>query len=185
MAESAFRLFDRDLSGLIEFREFCCGLSIICLSSTNEKIRFIFDMFDIDRDGYLNKQEFRVLLETSIMSFRKFCKGHYELVDKSWIDHHLKLMIKAEPTIKISDGILPLTQLIDFLSFKKWAECSLNVHHLLNTFMLVPSPVMERKSLIEILQQYERKHGDTMYALSFRWWESWKEYTSKHQSTKD
>ena len=24
-----------------------------------------------------------------------------------------------------------------------------------------------------------------MYALSFRWWEMWKDYTSKHQSTKD
>ena len=24
-----------------------------------------------------------------------------------------------------------------------------------------------------------------MYAVSFRWWETWKEYTSQHQSTKD
>lgn len=55
MAESAFRLFDRDRSGFIDFREFCCGLSIICLSSTNEKIRFVFDLFDLDRDGYLNR----------------------------------------------------------------------------------------------------------------------------------
>jgi Ca2+-binding EF-hand superfamily protein len=55
VAESAFRLFDRDRSGFIDFREFCCGLSIICLSSTNEKIRFVFDLFDLDRDGYLNR----------------------------------------------------------------------------------------------------------------------------------
>lgn len=89
-------------------------------------------------------------------------------------------MIKVEP-VKVSDSIqqqLPLTHLIDFLSFKKWAECNLNVYHLLNTFMLVPSPARERKAIIDILQHYERKHGDTMYALSFRWWESWKEYTS-------
>ena len=51
--------------------------------------------------------------------------------------------------------------------------------------MLVPSPVRERKKIVEILSVYERKHGDTMYALSFRWWEMWKEYTSQHQSTKD
>lgn len=24
-----------------------------------------------------------------------------------------------------------------------------------------------------------------MYAVSFRWWEMWKDYTSKHSSTKD
>jgi hypothetical protein len=51
--------------------------------------------------------------------------------------------------------------------------------------MLVPSPVRERKEITEILTSYERKHGDTMYAVSLRWWETWKEYTSQHQSTKD
>ena len=30
---------------------------------------------------------------------------------------------------------------------------------------------------------YERKHGDTMYALSFRWWDTWRDYTEKHNST--
>jgi hypothetical protein len=34
---------------------------------------------------------------------------------------------------------------VDFFTFKRWAERSLNVYHLLNTFMLVPSPVKERK----------------------------------------
>jgi len=63
------------------------------LSSTNEKIRFVFDLFDLDRDGYLNKQELRTLLESAVMSFRKFCKGPGDQVDKQWIEHHLKLMI--------------------------------------------------------------------------------------------
>jgi Ca2+-binding EF-hand superfamily protein len=75
VVESAFKLFDRDKSGYIDFREFCCGLSIICLSGTNEKIRFVFDLFDLDRDGYLNRTELRTLLETSVMSFRKFSTG--------------------------------------------------------------------------------------------------------------
>ena len=51
--------------------------------------------------------------------------------------------------------------------------------------MLVPSPVKERKQIIDIISSYEKKHGDTMYALSYRWWERWKEYTSQHQSTQD
>lgn len=77
----------------MDFREFCCGLSIICLSSTNEKIRFVFDLFDLDRDGYLNRQELRMLLDTAVMSFRKISKGPGEQIDKLWIDHHFKLMM--------------------------------------------------------------------------------------------
>ena len=75
MAESAFKLFDRNKTGVIDFREFCCGLSIISLSGTSEKIRFVFDLFDLDRDGYLNKSELRTLLETAVLSFRKFSRG--------------------------------------------------------------------------------------------------------------
>ena len=56
-ARQAFRLFDRNKMGQVDFREFCCALSIICLGSTNEKIRFAFDLFDIDRDGVLSRKE--------------------------------------------------------------------------------------------------------------------------------
>eukprot|EP00347_Sterkiella_histriomuscorum_P010752 403375058 len=184
VAESAFKLFDRDRSGFIDFREFCCGLSIICLSSNNEKIRFIFDLFDLDRDGYLNRQELRTLLETSVVSFRKFCIGPGDQIDKMWIEHNTKVMFEEN---------LPLTgiqaqsveQRIDFHTFRQWAEYNLNVHHLLHTFELVPSPVRERKTIIDILQSYQRDHGDTMYAISYRWWDMWKSYTSQHFSTQD
>jgi Ca2+-binding EF-hand superfamily protein len=62
VALSAFNLFDKDKSGCVDFREFCCALSLICRSGTNEKIRFVFDLFDLDKDGYLNKNEIAKLL---------------------------------------------------------------------------------------------------------------------------
>ncbi len=74
---------------------------------------------------------------------------------------------------------------IDFLSFKMWAERSLNVYQLLNTFELVPSPVKERRIIIEVLENYERKNGDTMYGISYRWWDTWKSYTQQHFLTKE
>eukprot|EP00347_Sterkiella_histriomuscorum_P001887 403370288 len=161
VAESAFKLFDRDRSGFIDFREFCCGLSIICLSSNNEKIRFIFDLFDLDRDGYLNRQELRTLLETSVVSFRKFCIGPGDQIDKMWIEHNTKVMFEENQPLT---GIQAqsVEQRIDFHTFRQWAEYNLNVHHLLHTFELVPSPVRERKTIIDILQSYQRDHGDTM-----------------------
>jgi hypothetical protein len=74
-----------------------------------------------------------MLLETSVMSFRKFCKGPGELIDKMWIDHHFKVMLNESSGNQESR--------IDFFTFKQWAEPNLNIHHLLHTFELVPSPV--------------------------------------------
>jgi len=34
-----------------------------------------------------------------------------------------------------------------------------------------------------VLDTNQRKHGDTVYVLSYRWWDSWKEFTEKHAST--
>lgn len=93
-------------------------------------------MFDLDRDGFLNRNELKTLLETSVLSFRRVSKGPGEQVDKKWIEHHFKLMI--------TEG----SDRINFTTFKIWAERNLNVYHLLNTFELVPSPLKERKLII-------------------------------------
>jgi len=74
-------------------------------------------------------------------------------------------------------------QRIDFKKFKPWAELNLNIYHLINSFEVVPSPSKERLTIMQILQKEEQKHGDTMYVLNYRWWDSWKSYTSTHQST--
>mmetsp|Transcript_7448 Transcript_7448/g.4022 ORF Transcript_7448/g.4022 Transcript_7448/m.4022 type:complete len:91 (-) Transcript_7448:331-603(-) len=75
VGESAFRLFDMNKSGRIDFREFCVALSICCLSSTEEKIRFIFGMFDNDDDGYLNKEDMLTLLNSTVKSMRRLSTG--------------------------------------------------------------------------------------------------------------
>ena len=125
-------------------------------------------------------------MESSVVSFRKFCNGSSDQVDKLWIEHHLKIMVNEGMLSSMVSGPATTQELrIDFFTFKKWAERNLNVHHLLNTFELVPSPVKERKTIIDILQSYERKNGDTMYAISYRWWDMWKQYTSQHSSTKE
>ena len=69
---------------------------------------------------------------------------------------------------------------LDFFTFKHWAERNLNVYHILNTFELVPSPVQERRAILDILQNYQKQHGDALYVVSYRWWDMWKSYTSSH-----
>ncbi len=64
VCKKAFQLFNRNREGELDFRNFCCALSIICLGSTVEKFRFLFDLFDLDCDGQLTRKEVFNLLTT-------------------------------------------------------------------------------------------------------------------------
>ena len=47
-------VFDKDGDGSIDFEEFITGLSAFSGKSDNlNKLRFAFNIYDIDRDGYM------------------------------------------------------------------------------------------------------------------------------------
>lgn len=136
---SMFKFFDRDNSGCIDFREFCTGLSLICLSSTEEKIKVIFQLFDSDNDDVLNVNEVENLLQTSLISFRKFSKGPGGAVDTDWIEKQKHALLPGDK------------RAINFDEFLVWAQENLNVYKLLNTFEIVPSPAREKQLIMEVL----------------------------------
>jgi hypothetical protein len=59
-----------------------------------------------------------------------------------------------------------------------WAQENLNVYQLLNTFEIVPGPIKERQTIQDILRTSQKKNGDTYFAISYRWWESWQLYVN-------
>jgi len=52
-----FNTFDRDKNGYISFEEFVVGLSILSRGTTEEKLRWVFDLYDVDQDGLLTKED--------------------------------------------------------------------------------------------------------------------------------
>ncbi|CAH4028089.1 unnamed protein product [Pieris brassicae] len=52
-----FLAFDENKDGHIDFKELCCGLSAACRGPQTERLKFCFKVFDLDRDGVLNKKE--------------------------------------------------------------------------------------------------------------------------------
>ena len=99
--------------------------------------------------------------------------NHGEAVRTQWINHQIAQLTLAT---EARDSH------IDFYLFNEWATNNLNVYAFLEVFELVASPSKEHDLIYEILEKYERQHGDTMYALSFRWWDSWKEHVMSHPS---
>lgn len=65
-AGHVFRTFDRDKNNAVDFQEFILGL---CMSGSHEpavKLRWAFDMYDIDQNGYITMDEMIHILSVSL-----------------------------------------------------------------------------------------------------------------------
>ncbi|KAF0039731.1 hypothetical protein F2P81_007966 [Scophthalmus maximus] len=56
-AHYLFNAFDTGSSGSIMFEDFVSALSILLRGSVTEKLQWTFNLYDINRDGYINKEE--------------------------------------------------------------------------------------------------------------------------------
>ncbi|XP_030620627.1 Kv channel-interacting protein 1 isoform X4 [Chanos chanos] len=56
-AHYLFNAFDTAHNGSIKFEDFVMALSILLRGSTREKLQWTFNLYDINRDGYINKEE--------------------------------------------------------------------------------------------------------------------------------
>ncbi|DAZ96202.1 TPA: hypothetical protein N0F65_012392 [Lagenidium giganteum] len=74
-----YNIFDTSKSGVVDVAEFLGGLSVFASGERDEKIRFTFDLFDMDNDGYISLEEmtkyltsfFLVIAETSPELFQQ------------------------------------------------------------------------------------------------------------------
>lgn len=67
MAARLIETFDRDGSGDVDFQEFITGLSIFSTKGQKEdKLRFAFEIYDMDKDGYISNGELFLVLKTMV-----------------------------------------------------------------------------------------------------------------------
>lgn len=66
--DRVFNLFDENHDGSINFREFLMGLTVFSPKGKFEdKLRFSFNIYDVDRDGSIDKAELYELLKASLI----------------------------------------------------------------------------------------------------------------------
>ncbi|KAJ8517370.1 hypothetical protein ONZ45_g5459 [Pleurotus djamor] len=67
LASRLIALFDADGGGTVDFQEFVGGLSVFSSrGGREEKLRFAFNVYDIDRDGYISNGELFLVMKMMV-----------------------------------------------------------------------------------------------------------------------
>jgi Ca2+-binding EF-hand superfamily protein len=61
-----FRVFDLNGDGILDFREFMCGFSVVLRGSVDEKLIFSFRIYDVDGNGFISREEMTQVLSVCI-----------------------------------------------------------------------------------------------------------------------
>ncbi|SHO76711.1 Calcineurin B [Malassezia sympodialis ATCC 42132] len=67
LAQRLISIFDADGGGTVDFQEFVHGLSVFTSQgSREEKLQFVFKVYDMDRDGFISNGELFIVLKMMV-----------------------------------------------------------------------------------------------------------------------
>jgi len=81
IGERLFAVLDLSKSEFIDLREFVHGFFKVYYSNLETKIKLSFDIYDFDRDGYITKEDVRLILShipiVNTMTGNSFKEGSF------------------------------------------------------------------------------------------------------------
>ncbi|XP_070770050.1 A-type potassium channel modulatory protein KCNIP1-like isoform X4 [Enoplosus armatus] len=106
-AHFLFNAFDSAHSGSIKFEDFVTALSILLRGSVTEKLQWTFNLYDINRDGYINKEEMTDIVRAIYDMMGKYT---YPVLKNDAPKQHVEAFFQKMD--KNRDGVVTLDEFI-------------------------------------------------------------------------
>ncbi|XP_035275619.1 Kv channel-interacting protein 4-like isoform X1 [Anguilla rostrata] len=107
-AHFLFNAFDTDYNGSVSFEDFVMGLSILLRGSVQEKLNWAFNLYDINKDGYVTKEE---MLDIMRAIYDMMGRCTYPMLKDEAPRQHVELFFQKMD--KNQDGVVTIDEFID------------------------------------------------------------------------
>ena len=168
--ERLFKVFDHKRTGVIDIDEFVMGLAACCKGTVEEKARFMFQLYDINGDNVVNKQELQtMLLHIPGDALELLYTSTYFFGDKEELsttdaenDKAVRIVAKAFEECDLNkDGMLSYDQ------FKLWLERTPQVLDFLSALLPFTADTSSPGSVVLSVAGGESMRG-SMYKVTRR-----------------
>ncbi|XP_061412284.1 Kv channel-interacting protein 1-like isoform X2 [Lethenteron reissneri] len=103
-AHYLFNAFDKDHSGSLNFEDFVTGLSILLRGTLNDKLTWAFNLYDINKDGYITKEEMNGIIKSI---YDMMGRGTYSTVPMSAPEEHVDKFFQMDQN---KDGVVSIEE---------------------------------------------------------------------------
>ncbi|XP_076296274.1 dual oxidase 1-like isoform X2 [Lasioglossum baleicum] len=178
--EKIFNLVDKDKNGFISFREFLDMLCVFLKGSAEDKVKLMFDMYDINGTGRLKRNDFKNMLRSFMETVNAdVTDNNLETLVHSMMEH---ANIAKKETIDLKDFHQILS---DFDTKFNYVELEFNINTAGGHKKLhVGSPTSKSQFMGEVQRTMESLY-DNPYELRTRIGGNIKTETDIHQDKSD
>ncbi|XP_076359439.1 A-type potassium channel modulatory protein KCNIP1-like isoform X1 [Tachypleus tridentatus] len=107
-AHYVFKAFDRDRNGTISFQDFVVGLSALTRGSTLEKLQWTFNLYDINGDGCISREEMCEIIMAVYSLMGRFAEPSVD--EASAREHSERVFQRLD---KNKDGVVTFDEFVD------------------------------------------------------------------------